>query len=600
MNSRMGRHGRKYEEMPKEKGVQMRVIKRLFKYLRKYPIALIVVFLAVIITSGASLALPYVLQVAIDEFIVVDSVNLEMLAIIFIALVIVSVFVSFMNWILQFLMSVVASKVTRDLREEAFKKLQSLPIAYYDKRSHGEIMSTITNDVETVFNGMSQVVPQLVSAGILLVGSVILMFITNWQLTLINFAIFPLMIFLTIFITTRAFKYFGAQQENLAQVNGITKSGITGLKAVKLYSQEEEMIEKFEKANQGLQQSSFKAQIYSGMVFPLIGLVNNLLYALLVSIGTLFYINGVGLITVGKIQSMTNYSKMFTRPVSNIAQIFNVLQAAVAGGYRLFKLIDEPSEYENDTDEVLENIRGEVEFKNVHFSYEPGTKVLNNVSFKALPGQVVAIVGPTGSGKTTIINLLTRFYDIEEGHILLDGKDTYELSKDFLRSQVGIVLQTTYLFKGTIFDNIRYAKLDATEDEVVEAAKLAHVHDIIERLPRKYQTKIKEGGSNFSHGERQLLSIARTILSNPKVLVLDEATSSVDTRTEAKIQKSMQILMQNRTSFVIAHRLQTIKNADIILVVKDGEIVEQGNHDTLLKQQGMYYDMYTTQFSTGN
>src|SRR5690554_3220960 len=591
---RMGRHGQKYE-MPKEKGVQMRVIKRLFKYLKKYPLALVVVFFAVIITSGASLALPYVLQIAIDEFIVVDSVNLEMLAIIFIALVIVSVFVSFMHWILQFVMSVVASKVTRDLRKEAFEKLQSLPIAYYDKRSHGEIMSTITNDVETVFNGMSQVVPQLISAVILLVGSVILMFVTNWQLTLINFAVFPVMIFLTIFITTRAFKYFGAQQENLGQVNGITKSGITGLKAVKLYSQENEMIEKFEKANQGLQQSSYKAQIYSGMVFPLVGLVNNLLYALLVSIGTLFLVNGVGLITVGKIQSMTNYSKMFTRPISNIAQIFNVLQASVAGGYRLFQLIDEPSEYENDSKEVLENIRGEVEFKNVHFSYEPGTKVLKNVSFKALPGQVIAIVGPTGSGKTTIINLLTRFYDIEskfiivvlplpvgptiaitnlltrfydieQGQILLDGKDTYELSKDFLRLQVGIVLQTTYLFKGTIFENIRYAKNDATEEEVIEAAKLAHVHDIIERLPRKYQTKIKEGGSNFSHGERQLISIARTILSNPKVLVLDEATSSVDTRTEAKIQKSMQILMQNRTSFVIAHRLQTIKNADIILV----------------------------------
>lgn len=599
MNARMGRMGRGgYADVPKEKGVQIRVVKRLSKYLKKYPIALLVVFFAVIITSAASLALPYVLQIAIDNFIVVDAVNLEMLAIIFGALIIVSIFISFMNWILQFLMSIVASKVTRDLRDEAFRKLQDLPIRYYDKRAHGEIMSTITNDVETIFNGLSQVVPQLISAVILLFGSVILMFFTSWQLTLINFAVFPIMIFLTIFITTKAFKYFGAQQENLGQVNGITKSGITGLKAVKLYNQENEMIEKFEKANQGLQQSSFKAQIYSGMVFPLVGLVNNLLYALLISIGTIFHIQGV--ISVGKIQAMTNYSKMFTRPISNIAQIFNVLQAAVAGGDRLFKLIDEPSEYQNDTKQTLKTVKGKVEFQNVHFSYEKGTKVLNDINFVACPGQVVAIVGPTGSGKTTIINLMTRFYDIDEGIILLDDHNIYDLSKDYLRHQVGIVLQTTYLFKGTIYDNIRYGRMDATEQEVIEAAKLAHVHDIIERLPRKYQTKIKEGGNNFSHGERQLISIARTILSNPKVLVLDEATSSVDTRTESKIQKSMQTLMKNRTSFVIAHRLQTIKNADIILVIKDGEIVEKGNHDALLKKQGMYYDMYTTQFSMDN
>ena len=294
---------------------------------------------------------------------------------------------------------------------------------------------------------------------------------------------------------------------------------------------------------------------------------------------------------------MTNYSKMFTRPASNLAQIFNVIQAAIAGGYRVFSIIDEPHEYQNEEDkEILTSTKGKVEFENVNFSYIPGTPVLKDISFTAKPGQTIAIVGPTGSGKTTIINLLTRFYDIDSGDILIDGRSIYDYTKDSLRSMIGIVLQTTYLFKGTVLENIRYGNPNATFEDVVRAAKLAQVHDIIERLPQKYNTMVKEGGINFSHGERQLISIARTILSNPQILILDEATSSVDTRTELNIQRSIQEVIKGRTSFVIAHRLQTIRKADIILVIHQGKLIEQGSHEELMAKRGMYYEMYTTQF----
>ncbi|HHX00378.1 MAG TPA: ABC transporter ATP-binding protein, partial [Acholeplasmataceae bacterium] len=320
-------------------------------------------------------------------------------------------------------------------------------------------------------------------------------------------------------------------------------------------------------------------------------------YAILVTVGAVLRINLPSAISVGEIQAMTNYSRMIIRPISNVAQVFNLLQAAIAGGYRVFKLIDEEDEYMNHSDVDIEGIEGEVEFRNVTFAYDKEV-VLKNINFKVKPKTTVAIVGPTGSGKTTIINLLTRFYDVENGMILIDGKDMKNYSKKSIRCNVGIVLQNTFLFKGTILENIKYAKPDATFEEVVTAAKLAQVHDIIERLPKKYNTMISEGGKNFSHGERQLISIARTILANKKILVLDEATSSVDTRTESNIQKSVKELIKDKTSFIIAHRLQTIRNADIILVLKGGEIIEAGSHDELITQGGLYAQMHNIQFST--
>lgn len=583
--------------IPQDKKIQRKVIKRIWAYLAKYPIGLVVVFLTVIITSLFNLILPRVLEFTIDNYIVFENVNVNAVLVIFVALIISGLVISFTSWILHFVMSIVASKVSRDIRRDAFLKLQKLPIKYYDNHPHGDILSVITNDVETINNALSQAIPQLAASVISLVGSLILMFMTNWQLTLVNFAIVPIVMFLMYLITSRAFKYFRDFQMKLGEVNAITKEDITGLKAVKLYNQEQVMIDKFAQANEELRKAGFKSQVYSGLTYPLVGLANNLLYGLLISIGAFFNIRyGNTFITVGQIQSMTNYSKMFTRPISNLAQIFNILQASIAGGYRVFNLIDQEGEYIDDGNLEVKSAKGKVEFKNVNFSYNEGTPILKDLSFTAQPGQIIAIVGPTGSGKTTIINLLNRFYDIDSGDILIDGTSIYEYQKDDLRSLVGIVLQTTYLFKGTVLENIRYGNQDATIEDVKRAAKLAQVHDIIERLPKKYDTMIKEGGLNFSHGERQLISIARTILSNPQILVLDEATSSVDTRTESNIQKSITEIIKGRTSFVIAHRLQTIRQADVILVLNNGEILEAGNHEDLLQKKGLYYEMYTTQF----
>lgn len=587
--------------IPKEKGVQRKVIKRIWRYLKKYSFGLIVVLVTVLLTSLFNLALPKVLEYTIDNYIAFENVNVNAVMVIFVALIISGIMISLTSWILHFVMSIVSSKVSRDIRQDAFLRLQNLPIKYYDDHPHGDILSIITNDVETINNALSQAIPQLASSLISLIGSLIFMFSTNWQLTLVNFAVVPIVMYLMFFITSRSFKFFRDFQIKLGEVNAITKEDISGLKAVKLYNQEEVMKEKFAQANEDLRRAGFKAQVYSGLTHPLVGLANNLLYGLLISIGAYFNIRfGNSFISVGKIQSMTNYSKMFTRPISNLAQIFNVLQASIAGGYRVFKLLDEESEYTNDGKLSIESVIGKVEFREVDFSYIKDTPVLKNLNFIAEPGQTIAIVGPTGSGKTTIINLLNRFYDIQSGDILIDDQSIYLYKKDDLRSLVGIVLQTTYLFKGTILDNIRYGNRHATIEEVKEAAKLAQVHDIIERLPHKYYTHVKEGGINFSHGERQLISIARTILSNPQILILDEATSSVDTRTESNIQKSISEVIKGRTSFVIAHRLQTIRQADVILVLNQGEIIEFGNHEELLKQKGLYYEMYTTQFQDLN
>lgn len=328
---------------------------------------------------------------------------------------------------------------------------------------------------------------------------------------------------------------------------------------------------------------------------PLIRLIDNILYALLVAVGAILNIR-FNAISVGQIQSMINYTRMSTRPINNIAQVYNTLQIAVAGGERVFRLMDQQDEYVLNVETKANIIGGDVVFEHVNFAYTPEKMVLTDINFEAEAGQTIAIVGPTGGGKTTIINLLMRFYDPTNGRIWIDGQDITQVSKDDLRSQIGIVLQTTYLFRGTVLENIRYAKPDATKEEVIEAAKQAHVHEIIDRLPRKYDTRVKEGGSNFSHGERQLLSIARTILANPKILILDEATSSVDTRTESNIQKSIQSLVKNRTSFIIAHRLQTIRNAHKIIVIRGGQIYEMGSHEELIEKKGFYYEMYRSQF----
>ena len=587
--------GPNYVVDPNYKVDQKAILRRLWKYLRKYRFGLIFVLIAVILSAGAMLATPKLIQIAIDNYIDIPVVNLEGVLIIFGALIIIAIVNAAMSYIQQASMVVIANKVAKDLRKDAFDKLQNLPVRYYDSNQHGQIMSMLTNDIDAISGALSQAVPQVISSVITITGALTLMFVTNWVLALVAISTIPIMIGLTLFISKRTSKFFRTQQEKIGALNSVVEENVGGLKAIKLYNQEEESIKTFKDTNRELRKVSFKAQFFTGLMMPIVIFINNLTYGIIVAVGAYFNI-GFGLVSIGQIQAVASYSRQFNMPISNLAQLMNVIQAAIAGGDRVFKLIDEKSEYLEDPADTLELTAGRVEFANVNFGYDLNKQVLKDVSFWGKPGQVIAIVGPTGSGKTTIINLLTRYYDIDSGDILIDKKSIYSFGKKSLREKIGIVLQQTYLFSGTILENIKYGKENATFEEVVEVAKLAQVHDIITRLPHGYETKVKEGGSNFSHGERQLISIARTLLANPSILVLDEATSSVDTRTEANIQKSMVNLMKGRTSFVIAHRLQTIRNADAILVVKDGEIIERGSHQDLLDKKGFYYDLYQAQF----
>jgi ATP-binding cassette subfamily B protein len=422
------------------------------------------------------------------------------------------------------------------------------------------------------------------------------MFWINWALALVVILFVPLMIFFTMKVSKVTRKGFVAQQKHLGSLNSITEESISGLKVIKLYGQESDVIKEFEYKNNELKKAGFKAQVWAGIIMPVINFMNNFIYLIIVSIGGLLAIAGKVAITVGDISAITMYARQFIQPIANLAQLFNSLQQGLAGAERVFALIDEEDEYVGDGEIEVNKFNGCVQFSNVTFGYEKDKIVLNDITFEAPAGETVAIVGPTGSGKTTIINLLNRFYDIDSGSIEIDNKNIKTYKKDDLRKKIGVVLQDTSLFSGTVYENIVYGDLTASKDEVIEASKMANAYDFIMKLPHGFDSEVYEGGQNFSQGERQLISIARTILSNPDILILDEATSNVDTRTESKIQKSMLTLMKGRTSFVIAHRLQTIRNAHKIIVIKEGLLIESGTHSELLEHKGFYYDLYTTQF----
>lgn len=568
-------------------------INRIWSYLKEYKTGLTIVFISVIITTALSLVVPYLIGVAIDKYILVgDMAGLMIIVGAFIAIAILN---AIFHWSQTYTMSKIAQKTVRDIRQEAFTKLQELPIKYYDQNPRGILMSKLTNDIDLINTTLSQSLTQLISSFFIVIGAIIIMFKTNWILALVALVIVPIIILFTKFIAKRTLKAFGDQQQYLGEVNSIVEESINGQLAIKLYSQEQNVIDKFTKSNNNLRDAGTRAQIYSGIMFPVMNFMNNFSYALIIAVGGVLAV--MGMASVGMIASFTNYAKQYSRPLNQIAQLFNTIQSAIAGAERIFDMMDEKSEYDTDIyEKTIEHLVGHVELKNVYFGYEENKMILKDISFEANPGDTIAIVGPTGSGKTTIINLLNRFYDVNDGEVLLDSINVNNIEKDNLRDKVGVVLQDTYLFTGTVKDNIKYGKLDATDEEVEKAAKLANAHSFIKHLDKGYDSEVVEGGNNLSQGQRQLLSIARTILANPDVLVLDEATSNIDTRTEAKIQESMDYLMQNRTSFVIAHRLQTIKNATKILVLKDGEIIEYGSHDELLGTQGFYYDLYTTQF----
>jgi len=567
-------------------------IKRILGYLKKRYILIALVVIASILATFANLLIPRIFADGIDNYIM--KLDYQGIFRVGVMLIVVGAASGFFSWVQNYVMASVTQDTVKEIREDAFLKLQKLPVKYYDSNAKGQIMSRLTNDIELIANALSQSVVQIFTSIITVIGALVLLFLASWQLAVITVLFLPVIAILTIMIAKRTFPLFKAQQKHLAEINGVVEESIQGFKEIKLYSQEENVIADFEVKNQNFKKASFKAMLYSGLIFPMINFLNNLIYVVLVIAGAFMSIR-YGIITPGDIVASTAYARQFVRPISNLSQLVNTIQAAIAGAERVFALIDEKDEYLVDHDYIKDVLDGEIRFEGVTFAYDE-IPVLEDINFWVKRNQVVAIVGPTGGGKTTIINLINRFYDIDKGEITVDGINIKEFKKDEYRKSVGVVFQDTKLFTGTVYDNIRYGKLDATEEEVIRAARYANCDGFISRLPNGYQTQVEEGGSNFSHGERQLISIARTILSDPDILILDEATSSVDTKTEKNIQDSMRKLMKGRTSIVIAHRLQTILNADAILVVKDGKIIERGTHKHLMEQDGFYKEMYDIQF----
>ena len=499
--------------------------------------------------------------------------------------------------LVQSLMLVDAAQITvKKLRTDLFNRIQMLPLRFFDSRPNGEIMSRLSNDVDNVSNMLSNTVTQLLSSVITLVVCIVMMVTLSWQLTLVAFITIPFSMLIMSAITKRTRKYFRRQQEALGDLNGIAEETITGARVVKVFCHEKQVIDEFETYNEELTRVGTRATIFSSVIGPMMNVLHNISFALMAGIGGYLVVSG-SVRSVGMIQSFLQYSRQFSRPFNDIANQITAIQSALAGAERVFEIMDTEAEPDDAPDAVhMDDAKGHVVFENVSFGYTPERMILKNISFEAKPGQTIALVGPTGAGKTTVVNLLMRFYDINSGRIEIDGHDIADIERQNLRDSMGMVLQDVYLFAGTVRDNICYSNLDATEEEMIEAAKMANCHNFITRLPEGYNTQLTEAGSNISQGQRQLISIARAILSNPKVLILEEATSSVDTRTEMNIQSAMLHLMKGRTSFVIAHRLSTIRNADLILVIDGGEIIERGTHEELVAKGGFYANLLKSQF----
>ena len=499
------------------------------------------------------------------------------------------------NFLQGWIMTGVTQKICYRLRKEISEKINRMPMKYFESRTYGEVLSRITNDVDTLGQGLNQSVTQVITSTATLIGVVVMMLTISPLMTLIAFIILPVSAILMSTVVKFSQKYFRTQQEYLGHINGQVEESYGGHLVIKAFNKEKDMVKTFDETNGVLYESAWKSQFLSGLMQPIMAFVGNLGYAGVAISGGLLAIRGT--IGVGDIQAFIQYVKNFTQPIQQIAQVINQVQSMTAASERVFEFLEEEEEDQEHEGAVsVENVTGEVKFFHVNFGYNPNQTIINDFSVDVKPGQKIAIVGPTGAGKTTMVKLLMRFYDVNSGQILLDNHDVRDYNRRDLRKAFGMVLQDTWLYKGTIMENIRYGRLDATDEEVIEAAKAAHADSFIRTLPGGYNMELNEDASNVSQGQKQLLTIARAILADSKVMILDEATSSVDTRTEALIQKAMDNLMEGRTSFVIAHRLSTIKNADVILVMKDGDIIEQGNHEELLEKNGFYAQLYNSQF----
>ncbi len=566
---------------------------RLASYLKPFTGPLVGVLALVIVGTLLSVVGPYLLGVAIDGYIV----NRDASGLLRVSALMLGAYLG--QWLAQsaqnYVMADVSQRALRNLRRDLFEHVQTLSLSFFDRNPHGELMSRLTNDIDAINQAVSENLTQMIGSLLTLVGIVVAMFALNVWMALGALTVLPLMVWLVGFVGRRTRRGYRKLQMELGRLNGIMEETFSGERVVLAYGQQEAALTRFDGVNATVCQLGIRAQIYPMLVPPLMGILSNANIAVVAGLGGWLTLNGWA--SVGAIAAFVSYSRQFAGPLRHLGDLYNQIQAALAGAERVFEVIDETPELADAPDaSVLADIQGEVVFDHVDFAYVSGVPVIKDMSLRAEPGQTIALVGPTGAGKTTIINLLTRFYDIDGGEISIDGHDIRTVQKASLRRQLGIVLQDTFLFTGTVMENIRYGRLDATDKEVIAAAELANADQFIRRLPQGYETRLSERASNLSLGQRQLLAIARAVLADPRILILDEATSSVDTRTEARIQEALLRLMEGRTSFVIAHRLSTIRDADKILVIDAGRIIERGTHDELLAQGGFYHKLYTSQF----
>jgi len=593
--------------MPAEKAKDFKgTLKKLIAYLKPYRLGMLLVWVLAIIGTIFSIVSPKILGGAttllieglVAKYQQVPGAHVDFAGIFNILRFVFLLYIgsSVLNYIQQFIMNTIAQRVVYNLRKDIDAKINKLPLKFLDANSYGDLLSRATNDVDTLSVTLQQSLTQVITALVTIIGILIMMISINWGLTLISLLVLPISALVTIVIAKRSQKYFAQQQEVLGTLNGHIEESYAGQNIIKAFGREQEVIAQFQKDNDKLQVSAERANFMSGIIMPVLSFIGNIGYIVIAVAGAIFSIN-YGL-PVGDIQAFLQYSQQFMQPIAQTANIMNIVQSSIAAAERIFALLEETEEPPVTQPKKIANQYGIVTFEHVNFGYEPDKLIIHDFNFKADTGQTVAIVGPTGAGKTTLINLLMRFYDVVSGAIAIDGVPIKEMDRHYLRSMMGMVLQDTWLFHGTIYDNIRYGNEEASKDDIIAAAKIANVDHFIRTLPAGYETVINEEATNISQGQKQLLTIARAVLANPKIMILDEATSSVDTRTEVLIQRAMDELMKGRTSFVIAHRLSTIKNADVILVMRDGAIVEQGNHAELITQNGFYAELYNSQFQT--
>lgn len=596
-----------FVEKPKDlKGT----IKRLFKYIGKNKLLFIGMIVVTLIVTAVGLVGPYLQGEAIDAITITESkltVDWDRMILMLSLILVIYVSSSLFTYFQGLISAHLSQNTVREMRKDLFNHIVKLPVKYTDTHAHGDIMSRMTNDVDVISNTISQSIGSLISGVLTIIGALAIMLYLNWFLTIVSLVTIVLTVFATKYLSKYMRKYYKQQQELLGNLNGHVEEMVTGYKTVTAYSKEKMVQDEFDEISGNLKKVAIKANIFGGMMGPVMNFISNIGFLLICGVGGYLAAtkSGIGnwwftvgaIVTVGTIQKFIQYSKRFSRPINEIANLWAQLQTSLAAAERVFDIMDSPLEVDSGVENIGDNFIGNINFKDVNFSYTEGKQVIYDFNLDVKPGQKIALVGATGSGKTTIVNLLMRFYDIDSGLITIDGVDIRNIKKDELRKAIAIVLQDTILFSTSIKDNINYGNEVSTMDEIVAASKMANSDYFIERLPEKYDTILSESGSNLSQGQRQLISIARAILANPKILILDEATSSVDTRTEKNIQDAMFKLMQNRTSLIIAHRLSTIQDADVIVVMDQGRIVETGNHYELLEKKGRYYNLYQTQFA---